>query len=88
MDLTKAHLVDMICRIAPYQREKSEILLANLKGDKLNNYLLRGVMKSSGSDYSVHEYLKDIFEWIIKRVRDIPPFKRRVIEFKEILNGK
>ena len=49
---------------------------------------MRGVLKPNGSDYTVYEYLKDTFEVIMKKVRDIPPFKRRVIEFKDIIMGR
>jgi len=44
-------------------------------------------LKASGSDYTVVEYIQDLLDNIIKRVRDIPPFKRRVIDMKAILTG-
>eukprot|EP00347_Sterkiella_histriomuscorum_P011047 403373953 len=88
MNIIKKHLVDLVCRIAPYQRDKTASLMSNLKGDRLCNYQLRGVLKSNNSDYNVGEYLKEVFDYSIKKVRDIPPFKRRVVEFKYILQGK
>ncbi|CDW90671.1 UNKNOWN [Stylonychia lemnae] len=88
LDLIRSHLVDQICRIAPYQREKTSLLMSQVQGEKLKNYKLRGVMKPNGSDYTVFEYLKDTFDVIMKKVRDIPPFKRRVIDFKDIIMGK
>ena len=49
---------------------------------------MRGVLKQSGSDYTVGEYVKDLCDTMIKRVRDIAPFKRRVIDMHEIIEGK
>jgi len=49
---------------------------------------MRGVLKPNGSDYTVLEYLKETFDVIMKKVRDIPPFKRRVIEYRDIIMGR
>lgn len=46
---------------------------------------MRGVIVD-GKDITIMGYIKEILEFVKKRVKDIPPFKRRVVDLKSILN--
>ena len=84
MELFKKHLVEVICRITPYQREKTDALVAQLQGERLESYMLRGVQKE-GKDITAMEYLTYILDLVKKRIKHIPPFKRRIVEMRTLL---
>ena len=43
IEIIKKHIIDLICRISPRSREKTENHFLTIKGEKLLNYSLRGI---------------------------------------------
>ena len=46
---------------------------------------MRGV-QINGRDLTVMSYVSEIMDFVKKKVKEIPPFKRRVVDLKAILD--
>ena len=90
INLLKNHVIDIICRISPYQREKTQSYLYSVEmmGDdnqpNLASLSLKGIQRD-GQDIHFGDYLRTILDLVLQRVRSIPPFKRKVVDLKMVL---
>ena len=89
--IVKHHLIDIICRLSPHLRDKMKALMFSeeMSADDcqpaLLCYVLKGVQLGN-QDVSVEDYLKEILGTVSKRVKCIPPIRRKEVDLKMVLN--
>ena len=62
-----------------------EKLFNEIRPEKMWTYIMRGV-QINGKDLTVIGYIQEVLDFVKKRVKEIPPFKRRIVDLKGILD--